>query len=376
MESLSGHPAAPDDVTVFLCGDVMTGRGIDQILAQPSAPMLYEAAVRDARDYVALAERAHGPLPRPVDAGYVWGEALHELARQRPLLRIVNLETSVTTSAAAEPKGINYRMHPANVDVLVAARIDCAVLANNHVLDWGVAGLGETVETLQAAGIRTTGAGRSRETAGAPAIFEHGGGRILVFGVGGPDCGIPPHWDALDDTSGVFRIDDYSQSSLDRLSRAIAEAREDRDLVIVSIHWGDNWGWDIPDEHRRFAHALIDQVGIALVHGHSSHHPKGIEVHHERAILYGCGDFLNDYEGIRDRSEYRGDLTFMYFATLDRRTGALRQLRLVPLVIRGFRLRRPGPADRGWLFAVMRRECARLGTSLEAHDHTLLMPGR
>src|SRR5688500_10864542 len=53
-------------VTLFLGGDVMTGRGVDQILRHPSAPDLREAFVRDARDYVDLAELVNGPIPRPV----------------------------------------------------------------------------------------------------------------------------------------------------------------------------------------------------------------------------------------------------------------------------------------------------------------------
>jgi len=91
------------EVTIALAGDVMTGRGIDQILRRPSAPQLFESYVRDARDYVRLAERVNGPVPRGVDAGYVWGDALAELRRAAPQLRLVNLETAVTTSDDAWP---------------------------------------------------------------------------------------------------------------------------------------------------------------------------------------------------------------------------------------------------------------------------------
>src|SRR5262245_37346644 len=118
--------------TLFLCGDVMTGRGIDQILAHPSPPRLYESVVTPALDYVKLAEDTHGDIPRAVSPTYVWGAALDDLERRRPDARIVNLETSITTSDRAEPKGINYRMHPANVGVLTAAGVDCATIANNH----------------------------------------------------------------------------------------------------------------------------------------------------------------------------------------------------------------------------------------------------
>src|SRR4029453_17016197 len=140
--------------TLFLCGDVVTGRGVAQILAHSCPPGIQEPYVRDARDYVALAEDANGPISRPVAPAHIWGDALEELERIAPDARIINLETSVTTSDDSWPgKGIHYRMHPGNVDCLPAARVDVCVLANNHVLDYGRAGLGETIATLTAAGL-------------------------------------------------------------------------------------------------------------------------------------------------------------------------------------------------------------------------------
>ena len=120
-----GSEVGSTERTLFLCGDVMTGRGVDQILPHPGSPRLYEPYATSALDYVSLTERAHGEIPRPVDFAYVWGEALAVLDRVRPDARILNLETSVTRSDDAEPKGINYRMHPANLPVMNAARIGC-----------------------------------------------------------------------------------------------------------------------------------------------------------------------------------------------------------------------------------------------------------
>src|SRR5579872_3924197 len=114
--------------TLFLCGDVMTGRGVDQVLPHPSDPTLHEPYVASALEYVEMAEKAHGPIPRPVSFSYIWGDAAAELERLAPAARIVNLETSITTSEDYDPKGINYRMHPANTPCLAAAKIDCCVL--------------------------------------------------------------------------------------------------------------------------------------------------------------------------------------------------------------------------------------------------------
>jgi poly-gamma-glutamate capsule biosynthesis protein CapA/YwtB (metallophosphatase superfamily) len=148
--------------TLFLCGDVMTGRGIDQILASPCPPGIQEPYVCDARDYVVLAEEANGPIAHPVAPAYIWGDALAEVKRVAPDARIINLETSITTCDDFWPgKGIHYRMHPRNVDCLTAAAVDVCVLANNHVLDYGRAGLDQTIVTLIEAGLKVAGAGAS-----------------------------------------------------------------------------------------------------------------------------------------------------------------------------------------------------------------------
>jgi poly-gamma-glutamate synthesis protein (capsule biosynthesis protein) len=346
-------------VKLFLCGDVMTGRGIDQILDAPCGPGLFEPWVKDARDYVALAERANGPIPRGAPPGYVWGEALALLDEERPDLRIVNLETAVTTSAARAPKGINYRMSPANAACLTAARLDCCVLANNHVLDWGVRGLEETLDTLHGAGLRTAGAGRDASEAAAPAILEVAGrGRVLVFAWGLESSGVPADWAAGEHRPGVSFLPDLSGASAGRVAAHILSRKRAGDLAVVSLHWGPNWGYAVEREQRAFAHRLIDAGAADLVHGHSSHHPGALEIHRERLILYGCGDFLNDYEGIEGHESYRPELTLMYFATLEP-GGALRELALRPMRLRRFRLERAGAADATWLADTLRRVSGR-----------------
>ncbi|NLW33575.1 MAG: poly-gamma-glutamate biosynthesis protein, partial [Fibrobacter sp.] len=107
------------DVSMFFCGDVMTGRGIDQILPDPADPVLYEPFVKDARDYRYLAEQKNGPVPAPVPFQYIWGQALNELNRRKTDLRIINLETSITSSNDYwKGKGINYKMNPQNIACL------------------------------------------------------------------------------------------------------------------------------------------------------------------------------------------------------------------------------------------------------------------
>lgn len=360
-------PASP--ICLFLCGDVMTGRGIDQILPHPGNPVLYETYVRDAREYVHLAEAVHGPIPRPVGFDYIWGDALEELERAGTDVRIINLETSITTSEDYWPdKPVLYRMRPQNIGCLTVARIDCCCLANNHVLDWGYVGLEETLETLERAAVAGAGAGRTATEAAAPAVLDVAGkGRVVLFALGSPSSGVPYPWGATKKGPGVKLLHDLSEKSARRLASQIRQVRRPGDVIIASIHWGLNWGYSIPDQQIDFAHRLVE-AGVDIVHGHSSHHVKAIEVYRRRLILYGCGDFLTDYEGIGGYERFRGDLALMYLVKADPGGGQLVEARLVPLQSRRFRLRRVSAADAKWLCGLLNSLGVSFATRVELND--------
>ncbi len=335
----------------------MCGRGIDQVLAHPCSPEIYEDYVRSAADYVQLAEQVNGPIPRRNGSPYVWGAALDQLESMQPDARIVNLETAVTGSNDRANKGINYRMSPENADCLAAAGIDCCLLANNHVLDWGRAGLVETLTTLRKLNIESAGAGRNDREARNPAVLNLADARLLIFAFGSTSSGIPFNWVATSDTPGVNLLPDLSEASAFEVADQVMAARRPGDLTVASIHWGSNWGYHIPDEQRIFARTLVDKAGVSIVHGHSSHHPRAIEIYRDRLILYGCGDFLNDYEGIRGYECYRDDLVLMYFADLDPGSGILHALKLVPMQIKNFRLSIPSQRDVEWIRQTLDTEC-------------------
>ena len=360
--------AEQDGITLFLCGDVMLGRGVDQIMHCPSDPILYESYVTSALGYVELAEKAHGPIPRDCPFDYVWGDALGDLDVARPAARIINLETSITTSMSPVPKGINYKMHPGNVPCLKAARVDCCVLANNHVLDWGQAGLLETLSILRREGLAAAGAGTDLTAAEKPVeIALAAGARLLVFGIGSTSSGIPRDWAARQDWPGVWLLSDLSLATASRTAKRILGMRKARDLIVVSIHWGSNWGYEVPQEQRSFARALIDAGACDIIHGHSSHHPRPLEVYKGKLVLYGCGDFITDYEGIYGYEQYRGDLALGYLARYSRE-GALTELTLVPYQTHRFRLRRASKRDTDWLQSTLNRESAPFGTHIARKD--------
>jgi len=340
----------------------MTGRGIDQILPYPSRPEIYEDYLSSALSYVVLAEDAHGAIPKPVSYSWIWGDALAELSLRNPDARIVNLETAITCYGQAEPKGINYRMNPANIQVLKAAGIDCCVLANNHVLDWGEPGLLDTLAVLKEAGISTAGAGKTLAGARLPALIQTAASsRIRVFGVGAESSGIPRHWAAGETSAGIWLLPDLSKETAPQLASEILAQRDAGDIAVLSIHWGSNWGHEIGTGQQAFAHALIDLGACDIVHGHSSHHARAIEIYRRKLILYGCGDFINDYEGISGHEEYRGDLPAMYLADVCEADGTLEALTVVLFQMRCFRLRRASMRDVRWFQAEMNRHSQEFG---------------
>jgi poly-gamma-glutamate capsule biosynthesis protein CapA/YwtB (metallophosphatase superfamily) len=348
-------------VTLVLSGDVMLGRGVDQVLAHPGDPTLTEWSVHDARRYVELAEAVSGPVPAPVDDGWPWGDALAALTDPGVDVRIVNLETSITRSDDVAPgKAVHYRMSPDNVGALRVARPDVCVLANNHVLDFGRRGLAETLRVLDTSGLARAGAGRDLAEAQEPAVVRvPGGPPVAVLALGHASSGVPGSWAAGPGRSGVAVLPDLSGRTADAVGAAVRDLKRRGALVVVSLHWGSNWGYRVPREQVRFAHRLVD-AGADLVHGHSSHHPRPIEVYDGRLVLHGCGDLVNDYEGIGGHAEFRSDLRLLYRATVDR-TGALAGLDLVPFRARRLRLERADAADAGWLATTLDRHSRALG---------------
>ncbi len=357
----------------------MTGRGIDQILPAPGDPALCESYLTDARDYVRLAERVNGAVPVPVAPQWPWGEVLpllHDLARHVPTVRLMNLETSITTCDAAVPgKAVHYRMSPANLACLLAAEVDVWALANNHVLDYGPAGLAETLASLARSGQRVVGAGSEVTEAWRPAPVPAGGHQVQVSAVAHPSSGTPRSWAASPSLPGVAFLPDLSMRTADQVATRLGDRRGEQSVVVLSVHWGSNWGYEVTDEQVRFAHRLVD-AGVDVVHGHSSHHPRPVEVYGGRLIVYGCGDLVNDYEGITGvGTRYRDDLRLLYAADLAA-DGTLLALRMVPLRSRRLRLHAASAEEAGWLSGTMTAAGEPFGSRVNVSDGVLLLAYR
>ncbi|BBX74945.1 CapA family protein [Mycobacterium shinjukuense] len=361
-------------VTVLLGGDVMLGRGVDQILRHPGEPELRERYMRDALGYVRLAEQANGPIPRPVDWRWPWGDVPAVLDDAGTDVRLINLETTITADGEfADRKPVCYRMHPDNLPALTALRPDVCALANNHILDFGYRGLTDTVSALTGAGIQGVGAGADVLTACRPAVVTvHREHRVMIGSAAMTSSGVPESWAAHRDRPGVWLIrDPWRRDAADDVAARLLAGKRRGDVAIVSVHWGSNWGYAIPPGDIAFAHRLID-AGIDIVHGHSSHHPRPIEIYRGKPILYGCGDVIDDYEGIGGHESFRSDLRLLYVISTDPAGGQLISLQMIPLRVRRMRLERASKADAEWLRGTLEHISRRFGIRVAALPNDLL----
>ncbi len=358
----------------MLAGDVMTGRGLDQVLAHPGPSELREQYVDDARVYVELAEQANGPIPAPVPPSWPWGDVLRALPEG--FWRVMNLETSVTRSDDWAPrKGVHYRMSPDNVDCLHAAGVDVWTLANNHVLDFGARGLVETLDVLRAGGLATAGAGRDAEEAWRPAVLSGPDGRLVVWSVADTSSGVPSGWAAGVRRPGVALLPRLDEATAAWLASRVEEVRRPGDLLVVSVHWGPNWGYAVPPGMRRFARRLLE-AGVQVVHGHSSHHPRPAELHAGGVALYGCGDLVNDYEGIAGHEQFRGELRLLHAVTLGL-AARVAEVRAVPVRPRRMRLERATPEEARWRAETLTEHGRAVGSRVDlAEDGTLRLTAR
>jgi poly-gamma-glutamate capsule biosynthesis protein CapA/YwtB (metallophosphatase superfamily) len=283
-------------------------------------------------------------------ADYPWGDTLPVLRRAD--VRIANLECVLAAGGEPEPgKVFHFRSDPGNVESLRCAGIDVVSLANNHVLDFGPDAFREMLPLLDGAGILHAGAGMDKEAAGMPAALQAAGTTVGVIAF----TDNQPGWKA-DRNPGVYYVPvaDADRRSVELLDR-VRRTRSRTGFLIVSAHWGANWGSAVPRGHRTLAHALVE-AGADVVYGHSPHIFRGVELYRNRPILYSAGDFVDDYAV---DPVARNDQSFIF--QLDTEGTTPRTLRLYPTVIRDFQARLAG-AESADIAHRMQRLSAHLGS--------------
>jgi poly-gamma-glutamate capsule biosynthesis protein CapA/YwtB (metallophosphatase superfamily) len=292
----------------------------------------------------------------------IWGDLL-------PLFlsadcRLINLECVISARGQRwNPmhKPFHFRANPRAIELLKTARVDCATLANNHVLDYGPEALLDCLNLLSNAHLQHTGAGANLHEAMTPAFLDHAHGRIAVIAVTDNE----PEWEATESRPGVNYID-YGVHGLlapyrERMADAIQHARQHASLIIISAHVGPNWGKPSP-AMQRLAHELLD-LGGDLYWGHSNHTPQGVEIYEGKFIFYSTGDFIDDYAV--DPFE-RNDLSFLFWVEED--SGRFTRVRFYPVRIENFHVHRAKSPDTTFLQASFQAKCHAFGSNVAFHD--------
>lgn len=292
---------------ILFAGDVMLGRLVNKVLANAQFT-------------------------------YVWGDTIDIIKRAD--FSLINLECPVSSKGKEWNKTFKVFHFRANLDaiqVLNSASIDYVSLANNHILDYDIEALLDTLDILDKNNISHSGAGRNLKEAMKPAIIEKklkpkpSNNHDSYYNVDNEEVnnndskntiriGLisltdnEPEWEAKYDQAGI----NYIPTALDpdryyyRLQNYIENAKKQSDLVIVSSHVGPHFRETPSMKYVNFAHKIID-FGADIYWGHSNHMPQGIELYkhndNNKIILYDCGDFIDDYA---IDSNYRNDLSFIF----------------------------------------------------------------
>lgn len=313
---------------------------------------------------VMLGRLVNESLTQGGDPARPWGDLLPTLWNAD--LFFVNLECALTTRTERWSDGgykpFYFRADPAVVETLKRGRVDFASLANNHICDFGTAGLLDTVATLDAAGIAHAGAGTDRWGAREPALLTVGDTRVAVVAW----ADYPAEWAATPGTAGInYTPITLAREYFDEIRVAVAVARERADLVVFSMHWGPNMRPHPRPEFRAFAHAVIE-AGVDIFWGHSAHVVQGAEVLGGRVVLYDAGDFVDDYAV---DPHLRNDLSALFVVEV--KPPAVEGVEVIPVRIDDLQVSRSQGRDREWFVERFTARCAELGAAVNAKADTV-----
>lgn len=281
-----------EKTTLAFIGDVMLGRGVNDEIMR------------------------HEP-------GYFWGDVLPILQSADAV--VANLECAITghvTEWQETPKVFYFRADPKAVDVLRIANIQYVSLANNHILDFEVEGLLDTLKYLDEAGVLHAGAGRNLAEAAKPAILDLKGLKIGIVSLTDNE----PAFAANENPGTSYLEINDDPWTIDFLKDEVSKARQlGADLIVLSLHWGPNMVTSPPVRFRKFAQAAVD-LGVSIVHGHSAHVFQGAQVYKNKLIMYDTGDFLDDYAV---DPLLRNDWSFIFLAEFD--GSRISKLKMIPV---------------------------------------------
>lgn len=291
-----GRPPEQARVTLAAVGDVMLGRTIGRDMER------------------------HG-------TGYPYAHVAPVL--QRADLAFGNLEVALTDGGAPAQKDYVFRAPPSYAASLAAAGFDVLALANNHALDYGVAGITDGAAALRASGILPVGAGMNEAEARQPVVAEARGLRVAFLAcVAVPDDSGSGYgraqMEAGPNRPGVYWCDP------EKVAQDVRAARTAADVVVLSMHAGFEYTESPNQLQRAVARAAVD-AGAALVLGGHPHVLQGVEYYRDGVIIYSLGNFIFDVDDA-DRAQpgLPSLLSVIFLVTLDR--DGVRGVEFVPVV--------------------------------------------
>nr|MDX8322106.1 CapA family protein [Agrobacterium sp. rho-8.1] len=225
-----------------------------------------------------------------------------------------NFEIPLTRRGAPIQKLLNIRANPSIADSLRELGLDVATIANNHAVDYGVEGLSDTAEHLEAAGIRAIGAGTNLDEAFRPFFRDVAGRRVGVIAF---SCLTPTGMSAASDRAGIaglhietgYEIDPWYQMEepgdpsvirirtrvreadmVESIAR-VSEAKSQCDILIVTLHWGFGSGEELAEYQRPLAERLIE-AGADIIHGHHPHAIHAFGFYQGKPIIFSAGTYV------------------------------------------------------------------------------------
>ena len=284
---------------------------------------------------------------------YVWGNTINIIKGSD--FSLINLECSISSRGKEwnkTNKVFHFRANPDAINVLNSAAIDYVALANNHILDYDVEALLDSVNLLNKNNISHSGAGKNLKEAIKPAFMKkklkpksskinsncnyefeekNNSKNAITIGVISLTDN-EPQWEAKGNSAGINYVPIVldSEKYYYRLKNCIEKVRKKSDLVIVSSHVGPHFRETPSEKYVNFAHKIIE-FGADIYWGHSNHMPQGIEIYkynndkddynnnsngnnNKKIIMYDCGDFIDDYA---IDPYYRNDLSFIFLLHLN-----------------------------------------------------------
>ncbi len=198
-------------------------------------------------------------------------------------VRIVsNWELPVGNRINPSPRSSGPRLiaHPDSPRVLQKWSPGFATLATNHILDAGAEGLANTIEALNQIGFTTVGAGRTHEEIRRPLYWATDEGRLAIINWVFPET--HPDWQAMPGPN--------CWPGTEEAKKAVAQAKDEADWVVVVVHWSDEF-FPYPRPEDRAIASELAQMGVDMVIGHHPHVVRGMEVIGSCPVFYSIGNF-------------------------------------------------------------------------------------